>query len=218
MLPRIIIHNSISLDGSLLNFEVNMGVHYQIAGNYKPDAHLIGSTTVKAGFEMFGAPPPEEENDFKKPEKSKSLPYWVVVDSKGILKNTLHSLRRFEFCKDVIVLISKETPKDYVEYLKKRDYYYHIAGKKQVELKEALKLLLKKYKIKTILTDTGSALSNILLNQGLIKEISLLVHPVIVGKKSENIFKSVDGNIKLKMDKYKVLDKDYVWLVYKTVK
>jgi hypothetical protein len=29
MLPKIIIHNSISTDGSLTNFEPHMGLHYQ---------------------------------------------------------------------------------------------------------------------------------------------------------------------------------------------
>jgi hypothetical protein len=46
VLPKVIIHNSVSLDGSLTDFEPNMGLHYQIAGNYPPDAHLIGSNTV----------------------------------------------------------------------------------------------------------------------------------------------------------------------------
>jgi len=30
MLPKVIVHNSISLDGSLINFEPNMETHYQI--------------------------------------------------------------------------------------------------------------------------------------------------------------------------------------------
>jgi 2,5-diamino-6-(ribosylamino)-4(3H)-pyrimidinone 5'-phosphate reductase len=50
MLPNVILHNSISLDGSLTNFEVNMILHYEIAGRYKPDAHLIGSNTIKIGI------------------------------------------------------------------------------------------------------------------------------------------------------------------------
>ena len=54
MLPKVIIHNSVSLDGSLTDFEPNMALHYQIAGNYKPDAHLIGSNTVKVGTELYG--------------------------------------------------------------------------------------------------------------------------------------------------------------------
>ena len=106
MLPYIILHNSISLDGSLLNFEVNMNLHYQIAGKFKPDAHLIGSNTIKTGIEMFGSAPPEERNDFKKPYRDKTLPYWIIPDTTGILKDLLHEVTRFEYCKDVIILIS----------------------------------------------------------------------------------------------------------------
>ena len=40
---KLIMHNSISLDGSFTDFEVNMGLHYQIASTYKADASLIGS-------------------------------------------------------------------------------------------------------------------------------------------------------------------------------
>ena len=75
MLPEVIIHNSVSLDGSLTNFEPNMGLHYQIAGNYKPDAHLIGSNTVKASLELYEeGVPQEEEKDFKKPKRNRDFP------------------------------------------------------------------------------------------------------------------------------------------------
>jgi 2,5-diamino-6-(ribosylamino)-4(3H)-pyrimidinone 5'-phosphate reductase len=65
MLPKIIMHNSISIDGSLTNFEPHMGLHYQIAGNYEPDAHLIGSNTIKRGIELYeDGVPPEEKKRF----------------------------------------------------------------------------------------------------------------------------------------------------------
>jgi len=74
MLPKVIIHNSISLDGSLANFEVNMGLHYQIAGNFKPDAHFIGSNTIKTGIELYGKESaPEESIDFDKPPKGRFI-------------------------------------------------------------------------------------------------------------------------------------------------
>jgi len=50
MKTEIIIHNSVSLDGSPTGFMPDMELHYQIAGDYRPDAHLIGSDTVIAGF------------------------------------------------------------------------------------------------------------------------------------------------------------------------
>ncbi len=67
MLPKIVIHNSIGIDCSLTNFEPNIDLHHQIAGNYKPDIHLIGSNTIKTGIEIYGnGVPPEEKNDFEK--------------------------------------------------------------------------------------------------------------------------------------------------------
>jgi len=217
-IPKIIIHNSISIDGSLTNFQPNMGLHYQIAGNYRPDIHLIGSTTIKTGIELYSnGVPPEKKSDFKKPKRNKHLPYWVIVDTKGHLKGLLHTCRRFEFCKDVIVLLSEKTPESYLQYLNERNYNYHVVGRKHINLKKALQLLSKKYKVKIVLTDTGKILGNLLLNQGFVKELSLLVHPVIVGNKSYNMFNDIEKNLKVKLIKSEILEKQYVWLVYRVV-
>lgn len=215
MLPKIILHNSISVDGSLTNFEPNMRLHYQIAGKFNPDVHLIGSNTVKVGIELYGdGIPPEETKDFKKPKRNTNLPFWVIPDTRGMLKGLLHTCRRFEFCKDVIVLVSEETPKEYARHLKERNYDYHIVGKKQVDLKKSLELLSEKYQVRTILADTGKKLGNLLLNQGFVSEISLVIHPVVVGNKSYNMFASVNKKIKLKLSKKEILEKEYVWVVY----
>jgi 2,5-diamino-6-(ribosylamino)-4(3H)-pyrimidinone 5'-phosphate reductase len=216
MLPKIIIHNSISLDGSLTNFEPNMSLHYQIAGNYKPDAHLIGSNTAKTGVTLYGnGVPQEEKRDFEKAKRDKNLPYWVMIDSKGTLKGLLHICRRFEFSRDIIVLLSEETPKEYIKYLKERNYDYHVTGKTHVDLKVALELLFTQYGVKSILTDTGCVLSSLLLDQGLVSEISLLIHPFIVGKNAYPIFSDVNRTLNLKLLKEKSFEKGYIWLVYK---
>ena len=141
MLPKVIVHNSISLDGSLVNFDVNMELHYQIAGKYNPDARLIGSNTIKTGIDLYGNSPPEDKKDFRKPKRGDDLPYWIIPDTRGILKGLLHEVRRFEFSKDVIILISKETPKEYIKYLKNRNYDYHVLGRKKIDLEKSLKFL-----------------------------------------------------------------------------
>lgn len=213
--PKIIIHNSISLDGSLTQFQPNMDLHYRIAGSYNPTLHLIGSNTLKVGIELYGDEvPPEEDNDFEKPKRDKNLPYWVIIDTKGKLQGLLHTCRRFDYCKDVIVLISKVTPSVYRKYLKERSYAYHIVGTNHVELNKMLRLLVDQYKVETILTDTGRILSNLLLNQGFVSEISLLVHPIIVGNKAYNIFSNVEKSVTFNLHKKTTLNKEYVWLVY----
>ena len=103
--PKVIVHNSISLDGSLTGFKPNLALHYQIAGSYKSDAHLIGANTVKVGVELYGnGVPNEKKEDFKKPLRARNLPLWVIPDTKGSLQGLLHTCRGFEYCGNVIVL------------------------------------------------------------------------------------------------------------------
>ena len=215
MLPEVIVHNSISIDGSLTNFEPNMELHYRIAGSYQPDVHLIGSNTVETGIELYeGGVPREEKKDFEKPRRDKSLPYWVIPDTKGKLKGLLHTCRRFESCKNVIVLISETTPTEYVKYLETRNYDYHIAGKKHVDLEKALELLSSEYEVKKVLTDTGRILGNLLIQQGFVSKLSLLIHPVIVGKESYNIFGNINEETKLNLANQEVFPGGYIWVTY----
>jgi 2,5-diamino-6-(ribosylamino)-4(3H)-pyrimidinone 5'-phosphate reductase len=215
MPPKVIIHNSVSIDGSLSSFEPNMELHYQLAGSYKPDVQLIGSNTIVAGIELYGDGVPQEEpSDFQKPRRNKNLSAWVLIDTKGKLEGKLHTCRRFDMCRDIIVLVSKTTPRRYLRYLDDRQYDHHCIGNDGVDLRQALLLLSKKYHAKTIVTDTGRILGNLLLNQGLVDEISLLVHPVIVGVQSYNMFNDIQRNYTVTLVKCQRLKKQYVWLVY----
>lgn len=216
VLPKVVIHNSVSIDNSLTGFEPNMQLHYKIASSYTPQAHLIGSNTAKTGVELFNQEiPKEEKTDFEKPIRNNNLPYWVLIDSKGILQGILHVLRRFEYLRDIIVMIGEKASKDYIDYLKERNYDFHVAGKNHVNLKEAIELLSEKYGVSTVLTDTGQILNNLLLNEGLVSEISLLMHPVIVGKKAYPLFSNVSKNLNVSLYKKKAFNKGYIWLVYK---
>ena len=216
MKSEIIIHNSVSIDGSLTGFMPDMAIHYKIAGDYKPDAHLIGSQTIIAGNEMFGEGIPEEvPADFEQPERSDSLPWWVIVDSGGRLKGMLHTCRRFEYCRDVIVLLSESTPVNYLEHLKDRNYHFITAGKEKVDLNMATDMLKEKFGVKRILTDTGRILGNILITAGMVNEISLLVHPVIVGEKCYSMFSDITKNPDLKLVKSEAYENGCVWNVYR---
>ena len=126
----------------------------------------------------------------------------------------LHVLRQSEYCKDVVVFISKKTAIDYINCLKERNYNYHTIGKNKYDLKEALELINEKYVVKTLLIDTGCILGNILLEQRLVSQISLLVHPIIVGKKSNNIFSNIKDSLKVNLIKKVLLEKNFIWLVY----
>lgn len=215
---KVVLHSSVSLDGSLLGFDVDMAAHYEIAGTYRADVHLIGSNTVVAGMKMFCPQIPKEEpSDFQKPKRSKTLPLWVIPDTTGKLRGLHHVYRRFELCRDIVVLVSRKTPRDYLRHLKERNYEYHIVGDDHIDCAQALSLLSKQYHAKTILTDTGRILNCTLLNQGLVDEISLLVHPIIAGKNRYALMGNVDANITLKLTGTRKLGGGKVWLTYNVI-
>ncbi len=215
MLSKVIIHNSVSLDGSLTNFEPNMEVHYRIAGEYKPQITLIGSVTTKVGVQMFGGCPPEEKADFEEPKRNKSLPVWAIIDTQGMMRGMLHAARRCEYARSVVVVISEKTPSDYVQYLKERNYPFFVVGKDKVDLERAIGFLSEEFVAQRILTDTGSVLGNLLLERRLVSEVSLLVHPIVVGKTSYNMFTSIHKPFPMKLVKAKMLEAGLVWLVYR---
>lgn len=215
---RVIIHSSVSLNGSLLGFAVDMNTHYGIVGSYQADVHLIGSNTAREGLKIFCPEiPPEEEGDFIRPERDRKLPLWVIPDTRGQMRGLLHVLRRFELCRDILIVISRDTPEEYADYLRRRDYSCHVV-EKSVDYGALFRFLAEEYKAKKILTDTGRILNCILLNEGLVDEVSLLVHPVIVGGNQYPLLGGVADNIALSLVKNEAMGGEKVWLVYRVVK
>ncbi len=217
-LPRLILHNSVSIDGSLTGFEPSLELHYRLAGSFFAGAHLVGSNTVRSGIELFGNGfPAETPADFRKPAGRDQLPLWVVPDTRGSLLGLLHACRQSGYCRDVVVMVSESTPASYFDYLEERGYDHYLAGTNRVNLRFTLELLLRRYGIETVLADTGSILGNLLLNQRLVTDISLLIHPVVVGPGAYHIFPFMDHSVELKLVKQQRITRQYSWVVYRVV-
>jgi 2,5-diamino-6-(ribosylamino)-4(3H)-pyrimidinone 5'-phosphate reductase len=222
MLPKLVIHNSISLDGSTTGFEANIGVHYKLLSSYQPDAMIVGSNTAKTGTQFFCETiPPEEESDFQKPDIQSADPraYWLIADSRGSLEGLLHVFRRSEYSKDVIVLVSEKTPEPYINYLKERNYEFIRTGADRVDVRKALDIANERYDFKLVVSDSGGVLNSILLEQGLVEEVSVVLNPEIVGRRGTNLFRSLEkGGIQLELLRNEIVEKKYVHLVYRVLK
>jgi 2,5-diamino-6-(ribosylamino)-4(3H)-pyrimidinone 5'-phosphate reductase len=222
MLPKVIIHNAVSLDGRITGFDVDLELYYEIATGFGEDATLVGSgTMLTSGDEI----PEETEEDIKKPkpkpDDDRSI--LAIPDSKGRVR-IWHALRRWPYWRDHVALITKNTPKDYIEYLEKRSIDYIVAGSDKVDLKTALERLNARFGVKLVRVDSGGTLNGVLLRAGLVDEVSILLHHTLVGRKNTiSVFKddgqtSDEGVIKLKLLKFEKLKDDIVWLRYEVVK
>jgi len=212
---KVILHNSVSLNGALAGFDADLGEHYRWVKAYKPDIILVGSVTAKAAETEA---PSEEESDFKKTGRTKGF-IWAFVDSGGVLRGLLHFYRRFELCRDIVVLAARKTPRSYLDYLKKRDYDFIIAGERKVDLPKALRMLAGRYKARTILADTGAVSGSLLLRSNLVDELSLVVHPIFVAS-PVNLFAHLrlDNNLDLELLRCHSAGGGLVHLVYKVKK
>jgi 2,5-diamino-6-(ribosylamino)-4(3H)-pyrimidinone 5'-phosphate reductase len=188
MKSKIIIHNQVSLNGAFQGFEVDMEKYYSILKGFHPQYILMGSNTAKAGIDTYYEKiPVESPDDFRKPaiEKSDKRPYWVVPDSTGKLLGLLHIYRNAGYCKDVIVLISKNTSEEFKQYLHERHYDFISAGYNKVDLIPCLQKLEKLYGHGTIVTDCGRTLAKKVFELDLVSGLSLIVTPHLSGRKYE---------------------------------
>ncbi len=209
---KIIMHNSVSLDSSMKELKVDLATHYELVEKFDVDVYMFGSVTAVAAIQEGLA---EVEVDIEKVKKDK--PYWVIIDSKGKLENLLHIYRKSPYAGNIIVLVSKKTPKSYLKYLTDNDYDYIVTGEDFVDYKQALQILEEDYSVKSILIDSGGLLNSYFFEHSLIDEISLIIQPFILGKECINVFRYIKTPLNLSLVKCERI-KELVWLIYKIKK
>jgi len=224
MLPRVILHNAVSLDGRIEGFPLDLKQYYELAATWKEDATLAGSQTfLKAAVEA----PPENECAYLLPDTDPEdrRPLLVIPDSRGRIR-TWHYLRSLPYWRGFVALCSRSTPQEYLDYLRERHIYCIIAGEEHVDLPAALEELSSCYGVKVVRVDAGGTLNGLLLRQGLVDEVSLLIYPSLVGgEKQSSIFRAADlraspvwqvpeGAISLHLLDAQKLRGDVMWLRY----
>ena len=179
MLPYVILHNAVSLDGKVTGFDADLGAYYELVSTWKEDATLVGADT------MLSAPdeiPAEDDSAFQPwpCEAADTRPLLVIPDSHGRIRSW-HYLKTLPYWRGGIALCSKSTPSDYLAYLEARRIAYITVGDTHVDLMAALAVLYQDYGVKTLRMDSGGTLNGIMFSAGLVSEISLLIHPQLAG-------------------------------------
>lgn len=224
MLPWVITFNATSLDGRITGFDADVDLYYQLASEVGADAVLMGSKTVLTGFNAKpGDIAEESRDDFLPREKDPEdqRPILVVPDSRGQIR-IWSEVRRMPYIKDIIILCSRSTPKEYLDFLDERFIPYMIVGYEQADLETALDELNLQFGVKMVRVDSGGVLNGVLFQTGLVDEVHVLIHPVLVGTAEESIYNTGVGsyteNIQLKLVKVHRLEQGMVYLTYQVLK
>jgi 2,5-diamino-6-(ribosylamino)-4(3H)-pyrimidinone 5'-phosphate reductase len=79
----------------------------------------------------------------------------------------------------IVVLVSRATPPQYLEYLMRRGIEHLVTGENRVDLSVALNQLHLRYGVQSIRTDCGGSLNGALLAAGLVDELAVIVNPSV---------------------------------------
>lgn len=219
MLPEVIIHNAVSLDGYVTGFDADIGLYYELVSTWKEDATLVGADTILAAPDEI---PPEDDSAFQKPNNptEDTRPLLVIPDSRGRVRSW-HYLRTLPYWRGWVALCSRTTPQEYLDYLKKRHIDFIVAGDDHVDYTSALETVASRYSVKTVRADSGGTLNGLLLASGLVSEISLLVHPHLVGDSKARPFFIKPVSMKsaalsgFKLISTEKMKSDIVWMRYR---
>ena len=224
MLPWVITFNATSLNGLITGFDADLDLYYQLASEIGADAVLMGSKTVLTGFNVKpGDILEESQKDFQPREMDPEdkRPLLVVPDSKGQIR-IWSEVRRMPYIRDILVLCSRSTPQDYLDFLDERFIPYMIVGYERPDLKTALEELNLQFDVKLVRVDSGGVLNRALFQEGLVDEVHILIHPVLVGKGQNSIYNEglefSTTNIQLKLFRVDKLDHQMVYLTYHVLK
>ncbi len=218
MLPSVILHMGVSVDGRIDWGIGDAGPYYAIATQLGQDADLSGSSTIlKATWpeDPRRAMPDLYDAFIDKPGR----PLLVAVDSCGQIKNW-DLIKRQPFWRGWVALCSHVTPQSHLEYLRQEGIETIITGEDRVDLRAALEALNERCGVKVVRVDSGGILNGALLRAGLVTEVSVILYPCLVGGTSPaSMFVAEDltgpeGVIRLKLTHVEQLNKNYVWLRY----
>jgi len=220
MLPRVILHNALSVDGRMDWVTPDLGQFYDLASRFAEDATLVGSNTV---LTAMGDADEEEASLPTEEGSSDTRPLLVIPDSRGRVRNWQY-LRKQPYWRAAVALCSRSTPEEYLRYLREQHVDCITTGDDHADLRTALEELNARYGVKTVRADCGGTLNGALLRAGLVDEISILIDPILIGGNAPRyLFQapdltSAEGVIRLKLAHVEKLKADTLWLRYEIVR
>jgi len=224
MLPRVPLHNAVSLDCRLLEWGmVDMGLYYGLIGAFNEQATLAGAETMLTGAAHEGVIADGDDTPTPDAVPNDTRPLLVVPDSRGRIRMWRWILAQ-PYWRAGVALCSSSTPREHMAYLERSGVDRITAGEDHVDLKAALAELRRRHGVERVRADSGGKLNGLLLRAGLVDEVSLLVAPVLMGDDASRSFLSAPalvsagGYAGLKLAHLERLAGDNLWLRYEVVR
>ncbi|MFB6726163.1 RibD family protein [Kribbella sp. NPDC056345] len=177
MRPHVVAQVAVSLDGRTAGFDADLARYYAMATLWQEDVTLAGADTILAQESVVrGVCRADPEGEARRLGVREAGPLLAVVDSRGRVREW-DALRQLGHWSDVLALYADQTPARPPDATTRE----LVTGYEQVDLEEVLDRLGERG-ARVVRVESGGELIAVLLELGLVDELALLVHPVIVGE------------------------------------
>lgn len=207
MQPKVTLYIAMSLDGKINGFEINKIVYRELESEIDFDTVVMDVDTFKTHHVIFE----ETGGNFNQ--------LLVLPDNKGIIPRNV--LQEVSSSVNVLVLCSRSTPQDYLNFLEESDIKYMIVGYDVVNLATAFEELNIHFGVKKIAVHADGILNGELLEDDLVEEISVFMHPILVGATNDAVYIPGDienQNLDLRLLEMKEMENEIICLKYRIMK
>ena len=166
--PFVVVHVAVSLDGATTGFPVDVERFYALAATWNEDVTLTGADTILGQEAVVRAS--------SGPGPAAGGPLLAVVDGRARV-TAWQELRDAGYWSAVLALRCQATPPREAGGWRPEEL---VVGKDRVDLPAALEALGRGPGT-VVRGDSGGGLTGALLAEGLVDEVSLLVHPAWSG-------------------------------------
>ena len=203
--PYVVAHVAVALDGATTGFEPDVGRFYELAATWREDVTLVGADTMLAQEQALASAP--------RPGPLEGGPLLAVVDSRGRVDDWVwEALRDVGHWSEVLALHAEATPPRGGG----RPVQELVTGTERVDLAAALEILGGRAGGEVVRVDSGGALIGVLLGAGLLDEVSLLVHPRLLGVRTPRLWHgSAPAAIRFDLIASRAFEDGLVWLRYR---
>jgi 2,5-diamino-6-(ribosylamino)-4(3H)-pyrimidinone 5'-phosphate reductase len=198
--PYVVGHVAVSLEGATGGFQPDVTRFYELAHTWAEDVTLTGADTILAQEKAL--------RDAPRPGPLEGGPLLAVVDGRCRVRDW-DALREVGHWSDVVALRCASSPPADASVVDEI-----VVGAARVDLAAALRALGERPGVQVVRVDSGGGLLGALLEAELVDEVSLLVHPCLVGPAHQRRWHGQAVVPKLAVTGCTVLD-GLVWLRYR---
>jgi 2,5-diamino-6-(ribosylamino)-4(3H)-pyrimidinone 5'-phosphate reductase len=200
--PHVVAHVAITLDGATTGFTPAVGRFYELAATWAEDVTLAGADTILAQEPALREAP-------RRPAPA-GAPLLAVVDGRARVREW-EALGAVGHWSGVVALRAAATPPRPQQAVPEL-----VTGAERVDLAAALAGLGQRHGARVVRVDSGGELIGVLLREGLLDELSLLVHPLLAGPGRQTWHGGAPGRAgALELVAAEALDQGLVWLRYR---